>query len=125
MACVDGSDHARKALEKAVELARAVGAKIILYRYVPLVYSTSNPEADMQEARDYVGRLERIHPDLIARSIVRQTDGRSFIVETSEEEDVDLVVVGSAGLRGVALWLLGSVAEDALHHSSRPIMIVH
>jgi universal stress protein A len=45
------------------------------------------------------------------------------IVRLAEEEDIDLVIVGSHGRHGLAL-LLGSTANSVLHHTKCDVMAV-
>ena len=45
------------------------------------------------------------------------------IVETANELDVDLIVMGARGLTGIAAYL-GSVSNRVLQHAHRPVLIV-
>ena len=46
------------------------------------------------------------------------------ILEFSETEDVDLVVLGTHGRRGAAHLLIGSVAAEVLRRSERAVLVV-
>lgn len=46
------------------------------------------------------------------------------IVRIAAQEQVDLIVAGSHGWRGLALLLLGSTADSILHHVSCDVMAV-
>ena len=46
------------------------------------------------------------------------------ILDYAEENDIDLIVMGTQGLTGVKRFLIGSVAENVLRHSKVPVMIV-
>jgi nucleotide-binding universal stress UspA family protein len=46
-------------------------------------------------------------------------------VDTAEEHDAGIVVMGSHGRTGIPLVLLGSVAEATARHSARPVLIAH
>lgn len=46
------------------------------------------------------------------------------IVGAIEEWDPDLVVVGRRGLSGVGRWVLGSVSDRIVHHSTPPVLVV-
>jgi nucleotide-binding universal stress UspA family protein len=46
------------------------------------------------------------------------------IIDTADDHDASLVVMGSHGRTGVALALLGSVAESVARHTDRAVMIV-
>ena len=47
-----------------------------------------------------------------------------LIVRYADDEDVDLIVIGSHGRDGVARVLLGSVAETVVRRSSVPVLVV-
>jgi nucleotide-binding universal stress UspA family protein len=47
------------------------------------------------------------------------------IVDTADEHDASLIVLGSHGRTGLAGVLLGSVAEAVAAHSQRSVLIVH
>jgi nucleotide-binding universal stress UspA family protein len=47
------------------------------------------------------------------------------VCEEAERRKVDLVVVGCRGLGPAGRWLLGSVSDRVVHHSSRPVLVVH
>jgi len=67
------------------------------------------------------------HVDLDALSIVqRQEDGSppQVIVSYAEENDIDLVVAGTHGRRGVQRLLIGSVAEEVLRTAPCPLLTV-
>ncbi len=46
------------------------------------------------------------------------------IVETSEESDSDLVVMGARGLRGIGSYIVGSVTKLVALKSTRPVLII-
>lgn len=125
LVCLDGSALAEKALAQAVEIAKATESKINLYRFVPLVYDGMDMEALMGYARDYLEKVAAQHGDLVVGTTVRWTHGHSDIVDFAKELNIDLIVTGSHGSRGIARWLLGSVAEDVLHHAPCPTLMVH
>jgi nucleotide-binding universal stress UspA family protein len=47
------------------------------------------------------------------------------IVESAEEHDASLIVMGSHGRSGLGSVLIGSVAEAVAAHSQRSVLIVH
>ncbi|MBT2483551.1 MULTISPECIES: universal stress protein [unclassified Microbacterium] len=46
------------------------------------------------------------------------------IVDAAEELNVDLIVLGSRGLRGIKATLLGSTSANVLHHATRPTLVI-
>jgi nucleotide-binding universal stress UspA family protein len=124
MVCLDGSEIAERVLKKALELAARVDAKLILYRFVFMVYDAVVMELELEEAKRYLQDKERMHPDLVKGTVVRRSGGRSDIVEYATELQADLIVLGSHGNRGLVRWLLGSVAEDTVHHAQVPVLVI-
>lgn len=48
------------------------------------------------------------------------------IVKFSTEEQVDLIVIGNVGLRGISkIKALGSVSRNLVEISNRPVLVVH
>jgi nucleotide-binding universal stress UspA family protein len=47
------------------------------------------------------------------------------IVESADEHDATIVVIGSRGRTGISRLLLGSLASIVASHTARPVLIVH
>ena len=62
----------------------------------------------------------------VTEVVVQALDGdpSDKLLETAEDFSADLVVVGSIGLTGAAR-LLGSVANNVLHHAPCDVLVVH
>lgn len=124
MVCLDGSDVAERGLEKAKSIAQRYGSRLVLYRSVPLI-SAMDPEGELREAQAYLEAFRQQNAALVDQAIVQPSAARTYIADTAEELDVDLIVMGSHGRQGLARWLLGSVAEHTLHQVQRPLLVVH
>ncbi|WP_028280212.1 universal stress protein [Arthrobacter sp. H5] len=46
------------------------------------------------------------------------------IIDTAEEVNADLIIVGSRGRRGFKATLLGSTSASVLHHATRPTLVI-
>ena len=46
------------------------------------------------------------------------------ILEYAEENNIDLIVMGTHGLTGMKRFLIGSVAEKVVRHSRVPVMVI-
>jgi universal stress protein A len=57
------------------------------------------------------------------QQIVGQGDPRAAVIQFAEENQVDLIVMGSHGRHGIAL-LLGSTANAVLHHARCDVLAV-
>ena len=60
----------------------------------------------------------------IHHALVRDTAPAPALLEYAEEHDVDLVVMGTEGRRGVRRTLMGSVTEEVLRLASCPVFTV-
>jgi len=132
LVATDGSENGRHALDEAVELAAAAGAKltVVYVRHAPLpvlgepVYQRSL-SLELRHANETVAiAIGLAHTAGVeAEAEVLEGDPAKLIVELARLLDVDLIVVGSRGLGTVAGALLGSVSRDVLHHADRPVLV--
>lgn len=134
----DFSEHADRALEQAVELARVTGAELLLYHVVeemlfPDTYSAvAPPEAEekgaapLQRAREALERKidDLGEPDLEASVEVEWGHAATRISDFAGDRDVDLIVIASHGLTGLERVLLGSVTEMVVRSAPCPVFTV-
>jgi nucleotide-binding universal stress UspA family protein len=139
---VDGSETANRALRTAVALAAEQSAALrIVYvsEETPVYVSMDTlpyPPADLLEALRKEG--ERILAEAVAsaRNGKTEADGKLLVIDRpgqrisdaieQEAEDwhADLVVIGTHGRRGFRRLLLGSVAENLIRISARPVLLI-
>jgi nucleotide-binding universal stress UspA family protein len=72
---------------------------------------------DASEALWAAGRSVRLLP--------REGDPAAEILEVAEDQEADLIVLGSRGETGLARLLLGSVARNVLYEAACSVLIVH
>ena len=140
----DFSDHARAALDAAVDLARRLEADIHLlhvvqppsYSYAP--YGTFAgaavvlPPANLAEIkrgaqeslREIASRIEK-PPGKVKVHVLESSSVVDAIQAMAEECGADLIVMGTHGRGGLAHVILGSVAERTLRHAPCPVLTVH
>ena len=135
----DGSETARKAVQEAIELARAVGASIeLVSAYEPIPNQRLRQEAreappDLQwmvnrredvdaTLREAVEEVERA--GVTVESYAREGDPADAILDVAEERGVDLIVVGNKGMTGAKRFLLGSVPNKVSHHAPCSVLII-
>jgi nucleotide-binding universal stress UspA family protein len=128
---VDMSDHVRKAVPAATELARAGGGSVHvlhvreLYYPVPPTVVGGSPEEAQALVDGVVAELKAAGVE--ADGAVRPSPGGSpaeAILEQAREVGAGLVVVGSRGLSNLGGLLLGSVAHKVVQLSSCPVLVV-
>jgi nucleotide-binding universal stress UspA family protein len=130
----DGSQTAEIALRRAIELARLTGATLhVVSAYEPSparvggnqrvaeaaewsVGSDFKVDAVLQRARESARELEiEVHAP--------KGDAADSLIQTAKEQDADLIVMGSRGMRG-ARRVLGSVPNKVSHHAPCDVLIV-
>jgi len=135
----DFSRLADAALDHALALAQKHGAVLHMLHAVVLHADDPNdPAHHFPDAEQIRGRLEeiaesRMASQLEARSageleVVRaQRRGMStapVILEYAEEIDADIIVMSTHGRRGLSHALVGSVTEEVVRLSPRPVLTI-
>ena len=135
---LDGSSRAERAIPVAARLARTSGGTILLLQVVHshlefMTYPAGGPEtlqaiidADMEDARNYLGRITRLNSLAGIHVDTAVTIGRAVpsILSMVQTHQVDLVVMCSHGYTGLKRWALGSVAEKITHQASVPVLLL-
>jgi nucleotide-binding universal stress UspA family protein len=134
LVATDFSEASEKALHHAVVVARHYGAKLYLAHVVSSLGFTlagADAIAHAEEAtwRD-LRRLERRLVETGAltgvphEAVVRGGEVWEQLQQIIEQENIDLIVVGTHGRTGLRKIVLGSVAEGVFRHSSCPVLTV-
>jgi nucleotide-binding universal stress UspA family protein len=130
---IDGSDHAVKAATVAAELAKAVGAEVLVLHVLErMAASKGGPATDLELPRDAASLVEtaaaRLKEDGIktTEKVVTAPSGRVVpeILGAAEEAGADLIVVGSRGLSDFSGLLIGSVSHKLIQHANCPVLVV-
>ena len=136
---VDGSDTARRGLEEAIKLSKALGARVKLVHIVDESVLALNPEtgvaaAPLVEDFEASGKaiLEEARADAAAQGIDAETalhenfTGRvaELILDEARKSGADLIVMGTHGRRGLRHAVLGSDAEAVVRGSNVPVLLV-
>jgi nucleotide-binding universal stress UspA family protein len=132
---IDFSDSSQRALDVAVGLAQSENATLTLvhvyefpnYPYPGLAFPAADLWTPVQQAAENalnqaLAKLRERAPN--ANGILRVGDPAREILTAIEEQQADLVVMGTHGRRGVSRALAGSVAEKTVRHSPVPVLTV-
>ncbi len=134
----DFSPCAEQALTHALYLAKQYQAELHVLHAVILYGFYNQPELSfvdvdtlnrqLEEAtqRQMTTMLEPYTPDQV-RIVPVQRRGNSaapVILKYAREQDIDLIVLGTHGRRGIGHLVLGSVAEEVVRLSSCPVFTI-
>ena len=129
----DGSPAADAAVEHAVTLAERFDSTIHAL-YVVDATAFSSLEAGSQvvadaleeEGEGAVARIAEAADEAGIPTVERVVSGTAYrsIIDYAEDEDVDLVTMGTHGRRGLDRYLLGSVTERVVRSADAPVLTV-
>jgi nucleotide-binding universal stress UspA family protein len=72
----------------------------------------------------YKDALQANSPAPNVETMVRAGHPAEMIVETAQQEDVSMILIGSKGKRASTSFLMGSVSREVANTADRPVLIV-
>ncbi|MFC6837347.1 universal stress protein [Halomarina ordinaria] len=128
---VDGSDEAKEAARRGLELARVFEASVDVLHVVErkaLRLTTAGDERDRlrERGRAVLTEIADLASDLgqPVETELREGKPAAEVSDFASERGADLVVVGRQGTTGLGRRLLGGVTEQVLHRSDVPVFVV-
>jgi universal stress protein A len=129
LAPTDFSDLSANGVRYACQLARDMGAALIVFNVVALDESNA---VNKREIEQHKKRLEEFVAEKVAdagvglkvRQIVDAGQPFGAIVDCAKKEGVDLIVMSSHGRSGLSRMLIGSVTDKILRGGSCPVLVV-
>ena len=134
----DGSDITAKAIDSAIALAKALGARLYtISAKEPFPYSAISemqptPPQEFFDAQERIAsqRVQVVVAKCAAAGVpcqahtVEALHPWEAIIDHAKRMECDLVVMASHGRRGVSALLLGSETQKVLTHTKVPVLIV-
>jgi nucleotide-binding universal stress UspA family protein len=136
----DGSETAHTALERAIELAASLGARLgIVSAYEPVsdprlrgeqVIAPKDVQWAINPRDEVLALLDQASAEAVQAGVAevetfaRQGDAADAIIDVAEEQRSDLIIVGNKGMTGAKRFLLGSVPNKVSHHAPCSVLIV-
>jgi nucleotide-binding universal stress UspA family protein len=135
---VDGSQHSNAALEWAIRMARGMGSEVIAVFAIapPASFHTafSPPTIPIQYDEEWRAAMKKEFEDVWCKplkdagvryqAMIAEGRAASVLVDTANQFDADVVLVGRRGRGGVAELLLGSVSHELVLHCKRPVLVI-
>ncbi len=132
----DGSDPSAKALDKAIQFVKSdpsihlTVAHVVNLQPVFIADMTIyQPEGYQEQIKEHGNAIldkikhslgELPHSDVV----VLAGSPAEAIVDYSENNDCDLIIMGSRGLGAIREIMVGSVSHNVIQHASIPVMIM-
>ncbi len=131
----DGSEPSMHAAEFAIKLGKKFNAEIItVYVIDRLIIDEVSKVHEKQELEEeikrkaerslnYVVKSAQIE-GLKATSVLLEGQPYDQIIRQAETLNVDIIVMGTTGRRGMERILIGSVAERVIEYAPCPVLVV-
>ena len=133
LVATDGSEQNMAAVREAVRLAQQ-GGSVLHAVYVADSGAFESAPADMvagdtfsvmqEEARDALETVRSLAGEIQLKTIVLEGRPALEIVRYADEADIDLIVIGTQGKKGIERLLLGSVAETVIRQAGCKVLVV-
>lgn len=128
----DGSEGNGRAIRQAIELAAETGAELhvlFVVEDMPYAPEMADESIEMQLREIGEGAIETIRARAEEAGIELQTaieEGMPHreILEYTDSEGIDLIVMGTHGRSGLDRYLLGSVTERVVRTAEVPVLTV-
>jgi len=147
---LDGSEHSRRALESAIQIAKSFNSKLMLLTVhhititpvtspeltiqapviVPDASAAEMTERAIEAAHNYDKKiLAEAEAKVRSEKVEVETeliDGNAVeeIVRKAEEGKFDLIVMGARGLSTIKKLFIGSVSDGVIKKAPCPVLIV-
>ena len=133
---IDLGEGCEAALDYAVEIACAFGARLHLLHVVGMpsmgvpemgvAYASTMIDGMMTDDLHALERLIERHRGecAIAEPLIKSGDAREAINETAKELGIDLIVMATHQRHGISRVLLGSVTESVVRTAPCPVLTV-
>ena len=129
----DGSGYAEEEAERATKLLADGGEVIVLSVAGKLTSSAFQSRSNVKkvnrglykEAEDNVAHmLKQFDETVNVRGMVVVGFPAEKIIEVSEKEKADLIIISSSGKSGLHRFILGSVTEEVLKTSDIDVLLI-
>ncbi|MFH2218986.1 MAG: universal stress protein [Pseudomonadota bacterium] len=132
LVAMDDSDFSRKALAKAIALAKFEPSELFILSVTPFLGAIDELSPGLidklkERAENIVKKAaktaqkERLQTKVFTEQGVSPANN---IIRLAEENKMDLIVVGHRGKANLEKFLLGSVASRVISHASCSVLIV-
>ncbi|MBN9655949.1 universal stress protein [Halobacillus sp. GSS1] len=132
---IDGSDFSIRALQHAMEIAKAMGAEILLLN---VQYNYNSPNINRFVCREEVRQYQQENAKEVIDEALKAIGNSDIAVHTkmrigspdfeiakeAKESNVYSIVMGSRGLGAIKSKIVGSVSFNVLHVATCPVTMV-
>jgi nucleotide-binding universal stress UspA family protein len=137
---LDGTPIAEQALDYASELAKSIGARLVLAAVEPMVgdvglaevgvipyWMLADHEASILRLNEYLKQTAKrlTYTGLTVETRLAEGSPADQILRISAAEHADLIIMATHGRSGMERLLRGSVAAKVLQNADVPVLLTH
>jgi nucleotide-binding universal stress UspA family protein len=146
LVAIDGSDQSIKAAEYAIDIAKRYSAQLIALtvldiskaRYsssafiAPPVHGLKELELMRKEAQEWLDKIGELieqkkennnNSIQLISQVEESMSVPGAIIDYAENQNIDLIVIGTRGRSGFKKLLLGSVASTVVTYATCPVLV--
>ena len=130
----DGSENTQKAISYGIKLAKLSGATVHALHVVDISSVSQSWTAGKETMREILTKdgqkatskvKELGEPSGVdIKEVLLEGHPSKEIIDFAENNDIDLIVMGTLGKTGLDRFLMGSVAETVVRNSKVPVLVV-
>lgn len=131
----DGSENSQRAISCGVEIAKLSGATVHALYVVdtPSIISETWTagkemvhELIIREGKKVLSKVKKIIEDsgVEVKEVLLEGYPSEEIINFAENNNMDLIIMGTLGKTGLERFLVGSVAENVVRNSKVPVMVI-
>ena len=138
LVAIDGSEMSFKAANYGIEFAKKYNSKLIIIHVIHihaagLMYTTESAfnqfiEKSKKESEEWFKTIRNQSKDqdveIKTENVEEMYSVPGAIIKHAEEENADVIIIGSTGKSGFKRLLLGSVASDVVRYSKCPVFVI-
>ena len=129
LAPTDFSELSSAGVRYACQLAKEVGAELIIFNVVLLDETNTINKQEMERHRERLDKfvaekLADVSGGLRIHKVVDAGEAYGAILDCADSEHVDLIVMSSHGRSGLSRMLIGSVTDKILRGAACPVLVV-
>ena len=131
----DGSEFAKKAQQHAMFLASVSGAEIYAVTVTENNFVNGLPldeevkqlnEMLKERSEENLKEFDKLNDkNLKINHVIKEGSPAKAILEVANDEDIDLIVMGSSGKSGFDRFIMGSVADKVVNSAKCAVLVVH
>jgi nucleotide-binding universal stress UspA family protein len=131
----DGSANSQRAISYGIWIAKLSGAAVHVIHVVDtpsLISEVWTAGKDMiyemmiSDGKKILSKAKKIIEDsgVEVKDVLLEGHPAEEIIKFAENNNMDLIVMGTLGKTGIERFLMGSVSEKVVRHSKVPVMVV-